>query len=45
MYKFMFFAFSICAVYPEWPVDAVNASHELIEGFQATMAALQDSTS
>lgn len=44
MYKIMFLAFSICAIYPEWPVDAVNASQELLDGFQSTLVALQDST-
>lgn len=35
MYKFMFFAFVVCAVYPDWPIEAVAASQEIIEGFQS----------
>jgi hypothetical protein len=35
MYKFMFFALVVCAVYPDWPIEAVAAGQEIIEGFQS----------
>jgi hypothetical protein len=35
MYKFMFFALVACAVYPDWPIEAVAAGQDIIEGFQS----------
>lgn len=34
MYKFMFFALMACAVYPDWPVEAMAASQGLIDNLQ-----------
>jgi len=34
MYKFMFFAFVACAVFPDWPIEAMAASQDIIHGFQ-----------
>ncbi|MBU0783206.1 MAG: hypothetical protein KJ798_02265 [Gammaproteobacteria bacterium] len=34
MYKFMFFALVACAVYPDWPIEAMAAGQGLIENFQ-----------
>jgi hypothetical protein len=34
MYKFMFFAFVACAVFPDWPIEAMAASQDIINGFQ-----------
>ena len=34
MYKFMFFALVACAVYPDWPVEAMVAGQGLIENIQ-----------
>jgi hypothetical protein len=35
MYKFMFFALVVCAVYPDWPIEAMAAGQDIIEGFQS----------
>ncbi|MFN7506886.1 hypothetical protein [Limnobacter sp.] len=35
MYKFMFFALVVCAVYPDWPIEAVAAGQDIIEGLQS----------
>lgn len=35
MYKFMFCAFVVCAVYPDWPIEAVVAGQDIIQGFQS----------
>lgn len=37
MHKFLFFAMVVCAIYPEWPVEAVAAGKDIIEGFQSTV--------
>lgn len=37
MYKFMFVALVVCAVYPDWPIEAVAAGQNIIEGFQSTV--------
>jgi hypothetical protein len=34
MYKFMFFAFVVCAVFPDWPIEAMAAGQDIIYGFQ-----------
>jgi hypothetical protein len=35
MYKFMFFALVVCAVYPDWPIEAIAAGQDIIESFQS----------
>lgn len=35
MYKFMFVAFVLSAVYPDWPNDAVIGSQKIIADFQS----------
>jgi len=35
MYKFMFFAFVLSAVYPNWPNDAVDGGQKMIVDFQS----------
>lgn len=34
MYKFMFFAFVLSAVYPSWPNDAITGSQRMIADFR-----------
>lgn len=35
MHKFLFFAFVLSAVYPDWPRDAVAGSQKIIADFQS----------
>lgn len=35
MYKFMFFALVACALYPDWPIQAMAAGKDIIDGFQS----------
>lgn len=37
MYKFMFFALVVCAVYPDWPIEAMAAGQDIIDGFQSKL--------
>lgn len=42
MYKFMFFAFVACAVYPDWPIEAIAASQDIITGFQNKVSVISE---
>ncbi|HEX4842226.1 MAG TPA: hypothetical protein VFV57_01025 [Limnobacter sp.] len=35
MYKFMFVALMASAIYPDWPMQAVVAGQDIIQGFQS----------
>jgi hypothetical protein len=35
MYKLMFFAFVLSAVYPDWPSDAVTGSQKIMADIQS----------
>ncbi len=35
MYKIMFFALVACALYPDWPIQAMAAGKDIIDGFQS----------
>ncbi|HEX4918965.1 MAG TPA: hypothetical protein VFV43_13765 [Limnobacter sp.] len=35
MYKFMFLALTVSAIYPDWPLQAVVAGQDIIQGFQS----------
>lgn len=41
MTKFMFFAFTLCAIYPGWPVDAVHFGQALVESLQPAAQVVQ----
>lgn len=38
MTKFMFFALIVCAVYPDWPIEAMATGQDIILGFQSKVA-------
>lgn len=38
MTKFMFFALVACAIYPDWPIEAMAAGQDIVHGFQSKIA-------
>lgn len=42
MYKFMFFAFVACAVFPDWPIEAMAAGQDIINGIQNKMLVISE---
>ncbi|HEX4880126.1 MAG TPA: hypothetical protein VFV39_09805 [Limnobacter sp.] len=44
MYKFMFVALMVSAVYPDWPMQAVAAGQDIIQGFQSKVIVVGQNT-